>query len=317
MNISKNQSVIAIQGECTLDVAGGATIEHGAGRMPTAVIVTPAGPGQLVSIPPEKITENTFWAKFNWRDGSNFKPGTKIRFSAIVTVPAVEPEPPAPTVVWSSSEPLASTWLMEDVNVRNEVWNAAEAGPQTISLYSDNSWSVVSTQPKPGANEHSVKSYPCTQYLYHLPALSSFKSIVSGFRHEAPASGEWDAAYDIWIGGLGSKSTAEVMIWTDHRYPGPLPPSNTVQKATYTSPSGIVYTAWTRKNGNGGDYIALVANQKMTDGTVDILKVFQWLIGLGWLKKTDTLAAINYGIEIASTGGKPLTFRGISVVATS
>jgi len=141
-----------------------------------------------------------------------------------------------------------------NVGVLNEVWNTAEAGPQTLKVCDETSWFVESTQPKTG----SVKSYPCTQWLFPKTPISSLKTMSLRFAHEAPALGLWNAAVDAWVGGLGSASTAEVMVWTEYRYPASLPPSGALKTATILQ-DGVTYTAWTRKNSNGGDYIALVA----------------------------------------------------------
>lgn len=215
--------------------------------------------------------------------------------------------------VWQTSVQRGTNWVKPGsttVRVLNEVWNTAEAGPQTIKVCSASSWFVEANHPKAGVpadREGSVKSYPCTQVLFYKPALSTLTSLTSRWAHEAPASGYWNACYDIWLGGLGGASTAEIMIWTDKRYPAPLPPSN-APKVSNLALGGRNYTAWTRKNSNGGDYIALVDNTNRPAGEVDLLAVFKWLASLGWIKMTDTLAAVNYGIEISSTKSAPATF---------
>lgn len=204
-----------------------------------------------------------------------------------------------------------------NLGVLNEVWNTAEAGPQTLKVCDETSWYVETNQPKVGVPENrwgSVKSYPCTQWLFPKTPISSLKTMSLRYAHEIPVMGPkgyWNAAVDAWIGGLGSSSTAEVMVWPDYVYPGPLPPSGALKTDTVTL-GGITYVAWTRKNSNGGDYIALVAKDKAnmrSSGTIDLLAVFKYLTSLGWLKTTDTIAAVNYGIEISSTEQKPAVFR--------
>lgn len=210
---------------------------------------------------------------------------------------------------------LRGAWAKPgDANVRvlNEVWNTAEAGPQTLKVCDETSWFVETTQPAAHVQPDrygSVKSYPCTQVLFPKTPLSSFRTLTSRYAHETPEGDfEWNACYDMWVGGLGSASTAEVMVWTDHTYPGSIPPANALKTATIPL-DGRTYKAWTRKNSNGGDYIALVDAQSRPHGSVDLLKVFNHLIGLGWLKSTDTLAAVNYGIEISHTNKTKQIFR--------
>jgi hypothetical protein len=231
----------------------------------------------------------------------------------IAELEAQIPAPRCASPVWQTSVPRGTNWVKPGsttVRVLNEVWNDKEAGPQTIKVCSASSWLVEANHPKVGVPPDrygAVKSYPCTQVLFAKPTIASLTSLTSRWAHEAPARGEWNACYDIWLGGLGSASTAEVMIWTDHRYPGNLPPGNAL-KSTTLSVDGATYTAWTRKNSNGGDYIALVRQLKATDGSVNLKNIFSALTQLGWIKSTDTLAAVNYGIELSNTEFTPATF---------
>lgn len=237
----------------------------------------------------------------------------KTHLARIAELEAQLTPPRCALPIWQTSVQRGTNWVKPGsttVRVLNEVWNTAEAGPQTIKVCSASSWFVEANHPKAGVpadREGSVKSYPCTQVLFSKPALSSIVSLTSKWAHEAPAAGYWNACYDIWLGGLGSASTAEVMVWTDKRYPGPIPASNAL-KSVKANLNGVPFTAWTRKNSNGGDYIAVVFDQNRQRGDVDLLAVFKYLASLGWIKMTDTLAAVNYGIEISSTKSAPATF---------
>lgn len=306
-----------------LDESSSAVVEHGAGKIPTAVIVQTGGPGQLASIVPGSYTDKTFKVKFNWHDGATFKPGTLIRLAVMVTYEADAPAPPVDPAPGRRCEfpivkitELRGRWqdpAHSNVGVLNEVWNAVEAGPQTMNVCDATSWFVETNQPKMGVPKDrfgAVKSYPCTQVLFSKLPIAGLKTMTSSFAHKSPELGLWNWAYDIWIGGLGSASTAEVMIWPDYRYAGPLPPSGALKTDTVTL-GGVTYVAWTRKNSNGGDYIALVAkdaDQMRSSGVVDLLAVFRHLTSLGWLKPADTVAAVNYGVEVCSTEQVPATF---------
>jgi hypothetical protein len=101
------------------------------------------------------------------------------------------------------------------------------------------------------------------------------------------------------------------MVWPDYIYPASLPASSALKTAELAF-DGITYIAWTRKNRNGGDYIALVAKGKenmRSHGTLDLHAIFAKLTAMGWLKAADTLAAVNYGIEISSTDATKRIFR--------
>ena len=179
-----------------------------------------------------------------------------------------------------------------------------EAGSQTLFAYGSARWYVEANHSRtdiPVNRRGSIKSYPCTQKNFDRP-IDSFSKIRSSWSTTCPASGEWNASYDIWINGFGKGSTAEVMIWTDHRYPARIPPSNAAESAKVTI-DGRAFTAWRRESHPGGSYIALVLDTKAPAGKLDLLAVFDWLVGKGWLKGTDKISAIEYGIEIANTVG--------------
>ncbi|MEV6413837.1 hypothetical protein [Kribbella sp. NPDC051718] len=192
--------------------------------------------------------------------------------------------------------------------INNNVHKPDLAGEQTMYVYGPGSWYVVANHSKPGVPPGAIKSYPDTQRNFADRTIDSFTQIVAEYSMTNPPAGEWNAAFDVWIGGIGSKSTAEVMVWTDHRYNGVIPPPNAEMSSTVVI-DGQYFNAWWRRNGNGGRYIALAMNPRKSSGSVDLLKVFRWLVQMGWLKGTDKVAAIEYGVEIANTAGGEQTFR--------
>lgn len=192
--------------------------------------------------------------------------------------------------------------------INNNVFNKDQAGEQTMYVYGPGSWWVVANHSKPGTPAGKIKSYPDTQRNFTDRPIDSFTDITADYDMTCPQAGEWDAAFDVWVGGIGSKSTAEVMVWTHHKYNGVIPPPNAEMSSTVVI-DGQYFNAWWRRNGNGGRYIALAMNPQKPRGSVDLLKVFQWLVQMGWLKGTDKVAAIEYGVEIANTAGSEQTFR--------
>lgn len=199
--------------------------------------------------------------------------------------------------------------------VNNNVFNKTQSGPQRLDVYDAKRWCVVADHaipdvPKGTAPPGKIKAYPCTQRNFSHRSIESFKVITADWATRFPDVGEWDGAFDNWFGGIGSPSTAEVMVWTHHKYNGVLPPPNAVDVASPVI-SGQSYKAWRRKNGNGGDYIALVMDPMRPAGSVDLLAIFRWLVSKTWLKATDEIAAIEYGVEIANTktpAGGPQVF---------
>jgi hypothetical protein len=103
----------------------------------------------------------------------------------------------------------------------------------------------------------------------------------------------------------------EVMVWNDYRYLGTLPPgAESTDSATI---DGIDYYAWTY---TGHTYIALAMKQPRTSGTLDFRHIFDWIVAKGWLAANTRLNWFEYGIEIAETNGKDLTFAVTDFSAT-
>lgn len=68
---------------------------------------------------------------------------------------------------------------------------------------------------------------------------------------------------------------------------------------------GRSYAVWKTSDSH---YIAFVPAAPITSGTIDLLRIFKWIIGKGWLGATATLGQICYGVEIVSTNGVKQTF---------
>lgn len=199
-----------------------------------------------------------------------------------------------PDPVWSSSAAMG-TWKAGAFPVNNNVWNTSEAGPQTIYVCNSSNWYVVSNQPNLSSDQGSVKSYPSVgDFFSGTQTLGSFQNITSSYGISVPALGEWDAGYDIWTNNWGN----ELMIQNDtHEHPEDPAPAGSIPVTI----DGIQYNALQVSS----TFTVLVMNNYVTSGTVNILHVFQWLESKGWMKSTDTLTAIGYGIEISVTETSP------------
>ncbi|WP_428334201.1 beta strand repeat-containing protein [Novosphingobium sp.] len=128
----------------------------------------------------------------------------------------------------------------------------------------------------------------------NLTALTTSFNIAVG----GDTSG-FDVAYDIWLtsvpGGNKSTITNEIMIWL---HQGSFQPSGT-RVGNFTDGSftaSIYYNAATH-------YTAVVANQDVSAGTIDILKLFTTLEGMGIVNKNEYLASSSLGAEAASGAG--------------
>src|SRR6185503_809830 len=87
-------------------------------------------------------------------------------------------------------------WSNGGYYVHNNVWNAAEAGPETLYACSHDNWYVSSTQP----DTTSVKAYPNVHLdidnLNGAP-ITDYATITSTFAATSPEVGIYNVAYDI------------------------------------------------------------------------------------------------------------------------
>ena len=102
----------------------------------------------------------------------------------------------------------------------------------------------------------------------------------------------------MWLNGVAGTGSTEVMIWTDNFKQVP---SGSVQET-------VTFDGQTYQVYKSGSYIAFVAMNNVTSGTLDLLGFFNHVISKGWVPTTSTLGAIDYGVELVSTNGLGATF---------
>lgn len=121
------------------------------------------------------------------------------------------------------------------------------------------------------------------------------------------ANSIWEDEYDIWLNGIASSGSNEVMIWT----------YNNAQAAAgsvvgSTTIGGVDYTVWATSDNS---YIAFVADTGFTSGTLDLSDFFSYLQSAGRLSTSSVLGQIEEGIEMVSTNStnETFTFRNFSI----
>jgi hypothetical protein len=183
--------------------------------------------------------------------------------------------------------------------VDTDTWNAANyAVSQTMYVCDYNSWYVVAKMDN-STGDGAVKTYPNVHMDFSAaPAISSFSAISSSFGHEGPHVGIYEFAYDIWLNGVAANGSTEVMIWTDNF--NQVPSGSVQETVTF---DGQSYQVW-----KSGSYIAFVAANNVTSGTLNLLSFFNHIIAQGWIPSTSTLGAIDYGVELVSTNAMDATF---------
>ncbi len=211
----------------------------------------------------------------------------------------------------SCTSPVFSTsstdggWSNGGYYVHNNMWNVGGYSvSETLKACSYKNWYVTATANN-NSHDGAVKTYPNVHKDYHdwgsgnEPRISSFSKITSSFAATSPHVGIYNVAYDIWINGVADSGSTELMVWTENY--NQVPGGSKVTSVTLGGKTYDVYK-W------GSDYIAFVPKTTMTSGSLDLLQIFNWVIGKGWMPANSTLGQICYGVEIVSTGGSPARF---------
>jgi hypothetical protein len=189
------------------------------------------------------------------------------------------------------------------------MWNVGGYNvSETLYACSYSAWYVVAKMDD-SKGDGAVKTYPNSHRDFdNNPQISSLSSITSTFAETSPGTGIYEDAYDIWLNGIATSGSTEVMIWNDNH--GQVPAGSL--QATVTI-DGRSYAVW-----RTGSYIAFVASTNFTSGTMNLLAFFQWLMAKSWIPANTTLGQVDYGAELVSTNGVPATFTysGFSVNAS-
>jgi hypothetical protein len=221
-----------------------------------------------------------------------------------------------------------------NVNVQNGYWNSANAPAgslQTMYAIDPGNWYVTANFP---LGETEIWTYPNSDaiYLSAPPLVSSFRYLYSSFAENMHLNPNTDAeaAYDIWFNGYGN----EVMIWNDvsnrggPNYYGGCTSKLTAQ-AVFGGSHGVPKHLWNlavcgseliwqldqpslllcsaAPQDPGFPHESVDAGTGsvygITRGSVDVLAMLTWLMNNGYLPTDSTLDQLEYGFEIASTGG--------------
>jgi hypothetical protein len=233
-----------------------------------------------------------------------------------------------------------------NVNVQNDFWNSANApagSSQTMHSISPGNWFVEANF----ANGNTaVESYPDSDAIYtnSPPLLSSYSYRFSSFAENMNLKSNTaaEAAYDIWLNGYGN----EVMIWNDvSNRGGPgfyagctsTPP---LAQVVFGGSYGVPKHLWDLIKCPGTSEIVWQLDQQalslcgitsdrrddpvlphesvdigtpsvygITRGSVDVYAMLTWLVTNGYLPSETSIEQIEYGFEIASTGGADERFQ--------
>jgi hypothetical protein len=191
--------------------------------------------------------------------------------------------------------------------VFNNMWNVPDppssgAGSQTLYACNYNNWYVIADMPPAGQPSNDVKTYPDVQENFSSVPVSGFSTLTSSFSEidTCNSGDDYEDAYDMWLNGVASDGSNEVMIW--NRNCGQTPAGSDQGSVTF---NGITYTVYAT---SGDSYVAFVANSTFTSGTVNLLAFYDWLITNNFIASDSVVDQIDYGVEVCSTNNAPETF---------
>ena len=186
--------------------------------------------------------------------------------------------------------------------IYNDEWGSGH-GSQTLWENSYSNWGVYSTQP----STSGVKAYPNAS----LPvgkAINSLANATSSFNVTVPSSGNFEAAYDIWL----NSSSYEIMVWVDKvGNVGPL--GSSIGNLTIDSNTWTVYVG---NNGSNPVY-SFVRTSNESSGSVNILDLLKWMENSKGYFSNPTLSTIQFGFEISGTGNVQEDFTANSYSASA
>jgi hypothetical protein len=147
----------------------------------------------------------------------------------------------------------------------------------------------------------AVQSYPAVNQLVDDVPIRSLHSLTSTYHLvNPPASGTWEAAYDLWFhNNKGFEGDSDAMIWVYNVHRG----TGGARVKGHANIDGHAITYET----NGKEQI-LSFDKNEPSGTIDVLAFIKYLELVGAVSKNATVSAVDWGMEICETGGKTLGF---------
>jgi hypothetical protein len=201
--------------------------------------------------------------------------------------------------------------------VQNNRWGASTE--QCIDVTSDGF--TVTRASHNNATNGPPASYPsifqgchygnCTTGPYPK-VYSTLADVTSNVTLTVPASGEWDAAYDIWLDPTnrtdGQNTGAEIMVWVNHRgRPQPFG-----QKVGTAQLGGAAWDVWF--GSQGWNTVSYVRQQPATSFAGSLKPFVDDAAGRGWVQRSWWLTSVQFGFE-PWIGGAGLGVSGFTADA--
>jgi hypothetical protein len=218
-------------------------------------------------------------------------------------------------------EKYGSTSIHNRYIIMNNRWGADNA--QCINV-TDGGFAVTANHSKP--TNGAPASYPAVYFGCHYTACSpgtnlpmqvgQIKSATSNISFSYPASGIYDAAYDIWLDPTPKKDAVnkqELMIWFSRQ--GPIQPvGSRVASATI---DGRTWEVWSGNNGMN-DVVSYVAPAPITKWNFSVLNFINDMKTRSNVTNSWYLTSIQAGFEPWQGGtGLAITAFAASVTGGS
>ncbi|MGH3405454.1 MAG: hypothetical protein ACRDRJ_23610 [Streptosporangiaceae bacterium] len=191
-----------------------------------------------------------------------------------------------------------ATWHNSNFMFQNDMWSCPQAAcnSQTIWANGPSNWGASSNM----ANGNTaVLTYPDIARIFNNPRVSSFNLIRNGFAESMPkARGlSAEAADDVWLDNY----KIEVMMWVDNT-------NRSLAGSTHLGSADIYGQHMGVYRYGSSEYIFNLPGHETT-GETHILSALRWMISHGYAPANATLTNLQFGWEIASTGGKSVDFK--------
>lgn len=198
---------------------------------------------------------------------------------------------------WESSA-KEGTDHMGSFIFQNDMWSCPQAacGSQTIWADGPNDWGAVANM---AAGNTAVLTYPDIARIYNNPPVSSFTLIRNGFTESMPTGKgvSAEAADDVWLDNY----KIEIMMWVDNT-------NRSLAGSTHLGSAVIFGQHIGVYRYGSSEYIFNLPGHE-TSGETHILSAIRWMIAHGYAPANATLTNVQFGWEIASTGGKSVDFH--------
>jgi len=204
-------------------------------------------------------------------------------------------------------------WSKGKYVVHNNMWNIGGYDvSERLEACSPGNWSVRASADN-RSGDGAVKTYPNVHRDFHNwatghePRISAFHTITTTFAARSPSSGIYDTAFDIWLNGVASNGSTELMIWTHNH-------KQTPSGSVVARGLRFAHRTWKLWATADHSYLAFVPDKPLDHGTIQLRPRLSYLTRHGYLATGSTLGQVDFGIEfVTASSSDPFKVDRFSV----